>query len=229
MPATRPRRTASPVLESLENRRLLAGNITATLKSGTLTIKGDKNDNVVTVFGGSNAKMIVIKNDQGTVNGKKSFTVKTKSFTHDLKVDMKQGGDDKFVAGGLNILGNTQIYTGSGKNAVSLSEINTSHTILIWTSDNDDFLSLSEVATPSVVGIITGGGNDQVFLHDLSVKNGSISLGDGDDGLTLDGDLEVGDHMDVDGGDGNGDLLEYISVTGDSNVNSTGFEKTLNV
>jgi hypothetical protein len=46
--------------ESLESRRLLAGDVTARIDNGKLIIKGDKLDNGITIVAGANAGEVVI-------------------------------------------------------------------------------------------------------------------------------------------------------------------------
>jgi len=84
--------------EGLENRALLAGNVTASVSGGTLTITGDAGGNGVSVQEISAGRYWVtgfnVSGGATTVNGQNGQIVS--GVTNDINVDLN-GGDDVFV------------------------------------------------------------------------------------------------------------------------------------
>jgi hypothetical protein len=102
------------VLEPLEARTLLSGNVTAVLRNGSLTLSGDADDNGVVVWRTAGGSFRVSGQDGTTVNGKMAVTVG--SVTHDVTIQMKQGGtDDVVVSGPLQIPGSLDAALGGGE------------------------------------------------------------------------------------------------------------------
>src|SRR3954451_18315412 len=84
--------------ESLENRTMLAGDVTARIDHGNLIIKGDDFANGITIVAGTTAGQVVITgvNAGGSatnVNGMANGAVTLSGFTGGLKIEMKDGDD----------------------------------------------------------------------------------------------------------------------------------------
>lgn len=120
------------------------------------------------------------------------------------------------VAAGGATLAAAGIVTGAGNDIVVNEGLVSATTIL------------GGVVTAGV-GIDTGSGNDQLTLGDASEVIGSVSLGDGDDTLTLAGSPLVHDgllnHTDLPGGPG----IDSLVLQGPGTLMSlaTGFERAL--
>src|SRR5262249_3150905 len=110
------RKGRSCKFESLEQRNLLAGDVTASIVHGDLVIKGDDLANGITITAGTNAGTVVITGvDAGgsstTVNGTANGTVTLSGFTDDLKINMN-GGDDTVSITELDVPGKVKIKGG---------------------------------------------------------------------------------------------------------------------
>src|ERR1044071_1056075 len=84
--------------ERLENRQMMAGDVTAQIIKGDLVIRGDDFDNGITITAGSVAGTLVVTgvNAGGTatrVNGTANGAVTLTGFNDDFKINLKGGND----------------------------------------------------------------------------------------------------------------------------------------
>src|SRR5262249_382962 len=98
--------------ESLENRQMLAGDVTAQIHNGNLRIKGVDLDNGITLAAGATTGTVVVTGvtaggSATTVNGG-TTAVTLSGFTGKLKIDMEDGNDNVAVTG-LTIAGKAKI------------------------------------------------------------------------------------------------------------------------
>ena len=100
-------------VESLEDRRLLAGNVLATLRAGDLVLRGDAADNQIQVARLTTGVYRVQGLAGTTVNGQATFDAGT--GVRDVDVRMQQGGSDQFtIQGAFNLAGHLDIRLGAG-------------------------------------------------------------------------------------------------------------------
>ena len=99
-------------VEVLEDRRLMAGNILASLHGGNLVVRGDAADNQIQIV--QLAQGLRVHGLTGTtVNGLASFD--TAGKVNDVKVRMQQGGVDRFmIQGAFNLRRDLDIRLGDG-------------------------------------------------------------------------------------------------------------------
>ena len=190
--------SAQPVVvEALEDRTLLAGNVLAIARGGDLVLRGDSADNSVAVLL-VNGALTVQGFDNTTINGASSFTVTTNATLRDDFVVRLGGGNDTLtLLDGITIRDDISIDLGEGDDLVSLS-----NTIV-----NDDV-------------VIRGRrGNDQVTLSNLIARDDVVvSLSSGDDILNVDGG-SVGDDFAIRMDEGADDVvLNNVSVTDDARI-----------
>ena len=104
-------------VESLESRFLLAGNVEAVVRGGTLFIEGDDLGNRITILG--NGTTVNIEGDGTTVNG-----LETQDFTGVTKnIDIRmRGGHDFLAMDDLNLNGFLSVDTGSGRAWIRLRD-----------------------------------------------------------------------------------------------------------
>ncbi len=104
----------SQLVEQLENRMLLSGNVTALLQSGNLLVRGDGGDNQIVISRRSDGTTRITGRDATTVNGHVAVTLG--KITHDVTVKMQQGGADRIVVSGrLSIPGSVNAALGAGE------------------------------------------------------------------------------------------------------------------
>lgn len=203
------RKTLRLGVESLEDRRLLAGNITATFIGGNLVLRGDAADNAVIVSQTAANKISVLgKSDSGsatTINGLAGpviFTGTLNSIDADLA-----GGNDQFLVGNnsadANKL-NDEILFGRAGSFSGLASARTivNNNIIVRGGDGFDSIAiLADVGGGIFVNL--GANNDGVGVQGSVVK-GSIVLegGAGDPSTFLVRNTAVTNQIVVNGSQG---------------------------
>jgi len=196
------------MLESLESRRLLAGNVTAAINgSGVLAIAGDNKSNDVVVFTSASDTYVVGK--PGTkVNG--------------LTTPVQFAGFPTIA-----------VTTGNGDDTVELDDL-LNQSVSVDTGNGQDDVVWQTVNWPGAsytnnLTIDTGNGNDSVLVDfdgQYITGNVKIDLGNGSDKLAVAGFISIGGNADSNGGHGP-DVLDLSGVTGTSiggSVSITGYE-----
>lgn len=182
----RPRRGQRPAtaLVQLEQRMLLAGNVTASIANGTLRIDGDNLSNQVrlVVDGGH---LVLSGEDGTTINGETTpFRVLTNStrLTGRLIVDM-DGGDDQFSAQGpFRVDGRVSLQGGRGDDQFGLDGVRADGSLRFHGSLGDDGLVLDDsmIAKSMIAYDVSG---DQTFAFRNTEVRGRLVMvtGSGDD------------------------------------------------
>ena len=196
------RRTTRPHLciESLENRQMMAANLTASLTSGVLSIDGTHQGDTIVVrqignqisidgvagrFDASQVTLIAIDSKQG--NDFIRLDVPGQEVTKLALIDAGEGNDVVRGGNGGDVVllgsGNDLAITNGGNDIVDGGAGNDR----IWTGaghdvvdggDNDDYIVLG-AGDDTAFG---GTGNDRVWSE---IGNDQVSGGDGDDEIML--------------------------------------------
>ena len=210
-----PRTPRGLKLESLEDRKLMAGNVTAGLESRDLWIRGDNRDNHIEIRQLANLGQFRITGLAGTtVNGRSFVDITTP--TTDVHIRMN-GGNDRVDLGSpvgsrparmedLTVDMGTGSDTFVMANAVVTDPVDDS-IIQMGGSENDsDVVNLIATQFNSNARISTGGGNDWVFLNQVNVRRQlNVQTGNGNDYVALT-DAVFANSM-IDGGAGNDELV----------------------
>ena len=203
--------TRSMRFENLEGRSLMAGDVFASIKLGSVKIEGESQANeiaVVDLGGGA----VEITGQNGTkVNGVSSVTLS--GNTAGFKAELK-GGDDIVSWRGMesHITPRFSIDTGSGNDSVLVDQLfagiaeiegglgndviqvlNAKAAILeIETQAGDDVVRIGSPSVVSNVAVLklkieTGSGNDQVLVQNsnFNLTSTKIELGSGDDSAVV--------------------------------------------
>src|SRR5262245_33996536 len=101
--------------ESLENRQMMAGDVTAQIHNGNLIIKGDSSDNDIAVTQSSTT--ITVTGTSTTVNSATTPAVLT-GFTGKIKIKMKDGSDNVTLTGLTST--KLDVDMGSGNNTLDI-------------------------------------------------------------------------------------------------------------
>jgi len=120
--------------ETLENRTLLSGNVTALLRAGDVIIRGDDEDNQI-IISQTDSKTIQIEGVDGTlINGQES--VDLRRMSDDLIVRMQDVEDDVEIQGPLTVPDSIQAELGDGSMSIegSLGPLNVRGNVSIRTS-----------------------------------------------------------------------------------------------
>jgi hypothetical protein len=155
------------LVESLETRRLFAGNVTVSYNAwaDTYFVSGDANNNELKVDMPAPGANYVITGLTGTtINGAGSVTVPAGKGGHSgFEINLWEGNDTVYINPGTYDW--MQISTHTGHDRVRMKAATIDGDLNIYTGDGDDTIDL--VAGVKVVDDITvhcGAGNDRVDI-----------------------------------------------------------------
>jgi hypothetical protein len=174
--------------ETLENRRVLAGNVTAALSHGSIVIKGDNFDNSITVTSGGLNRITVTGNTVNglmtSVNGTPNGSVTIPDVTKGMKIKMGLG-NDVVTVNSVTINGKSYIKGGAGLDTITVNTSTFNSKFDVAGGAGADHITLMGT---SVAGrsIVTGGANpDHVTLTSSNFGRLAVGLGLGDDNLSI--------------------------------------------
>ena len=194
-------------LENLEGRSLMAGDVFASMKLGSLKIEGDSQANDISVVDLGGGQVEITGQNETKVNGLAKVTLN--GFVANVKVELK-GGDDTVKWQGIesHVPLRFAIETGSGNDTVFVDKLyagigkiesglgndvvevlNAKAAILdIETGGGDDIVRIGSPTVASSVSVLkldieTGSGNDQVQIQNSNLNSTwlKVELGSGDD------------------------------------------------
>ena len=190
--------------EALEQREMLAGNVTVVVDGDDVLIRGDGSANSVQVSFSETGELVVEGGD-GTVITGGDTGVQVSNLTIRLG-----GGDDTLtidsdplsgIRGNLTVIGNagddaitlrgavegtTEIRTGGGHDSVFAERFFPKDEVFIGTSCGDDSVNLLLVeATTTDVSVFMRGGQDSVDIESSNFRQLDVSTGGGDDDVTI--------------------------------------------
>ena len=145
-------------VESLEGRRLLAGNVTAVLRGGDLILSGDTADNSVQVSRLPSGLFHIQGLEGTTVNGKPA--IDAFADAHDIDVLMQQGGIDKFtIQGGFTLPGDLDVRLHDGNVLIEGSDgpVTIDEDLSVRTGPNGDVTLRNEVRVRGKTDIESAG------------------------------------------------------------------------
>ncbi|MFO0813871.1 MAG: Ig-like domain-containing protein [Gemmatales bacterium] len=191
-----------PDFDHLEARDVPAGNITASLHHGILTITGDNEANQLSITG--NGYSLTLTGTDTTINGV-TGPVSFKRVYRSLNINM-----------------------GDGDDVVDISQVKLLRNLSINLGDGNDTLSMSHVKTLLRSSTISGGLGDDVIEIDGSkfYRKLDLNAGAGDDTVNL-ADSFFGRKSSINGGDDT-DKLGKTSNTFRCQSQISNFEDTLN-
>src|SRR5262245_28261634 len=112
----------TPIVESLELRRLLTGNIQADVAQGVLRVIGDAQNNHLTITredgDRTTYRLNIPSGSATTINGSTDALV-IRDATAGLSIDLG-GGDDELILSGVYVDGRLSIAAGAGFDNVVL-------------------------------------------------------------------------------------------------------------
>jgi len=184
--------------EQLEDRRLLAGNVSAVKAGSVLVLTGDDLANEVGVFR-SAPGVIGVAGNATNINGSAS----TKTFTgiNSIMADLR-GGDDRLglasslaaiqnlILGGgsaadrLNLTGNVQIFAGGGNDTIGLA-VGLGGSLLIDLGAGNDTAGIAHSNIAGSVQVLGQHGNDTIAMRNSSTSAVVFNGGVGNDELLL--------------------------------------------
>lgn len=191
----------------LEPRKMLAGDVTATVNDGLLQIIGDAEGNEIIVAGRPDGTATVFPIGDTTINGSSDPFVVTTSLD-DVDVQLNQGDDNATIQGlvlsqSLRVRTNAgddttfvhhievqrfEQFAGDGDDTLEFNNVYSLGSILISGENNDDVVSITNLAAGTSATIQTGNGVDTVAIDNLGVTdNINLNTGDAGDQVILTG------------------------------------------
>ena len=162
-------------LENLENRNLLAGDVTVQLIDGTLFVAGDQDANGVELTSTSIDGQVVVSGlDVGgaptTINGESTPLV-IEGVERSVRISLRDG-DDVLRVPNLDIDGALLVRTGTGDDSVRIGDAEADAAVVdiargayVNLGPGDDRLGISHTHA-NWMRINAGAGNDTVVIHD---------------------------------------------------------------
>lgn len=231
--------------DALEPRRLLSGNVTAALVSGTATITGDTADNAIQI-GISNGSLVLTGLNGTTINNAATFTLAadTSTLAANLNIALGAGNDAVYVTEGVNITGNLTVNDVAGNSilavrgatltgnfsgtisggalSLSLESSTISGTLTVQSGQGRDTISMLSSTIGGTTSLSTGGGEDQIVLDQVTLKSLFMATANQADHValrqvTINGNLSVdlGRHRDF-------FSMQNVTISGNMTLNGRG-------
>jgi hypothetical protein len=216
------------VMEGLESRLLMSGNVLATVKRGTLTIKGDADNNDIVVTAGANkgefvissganltyingqANRLTVTGVTGDVNlamgaGDDRVRLSGLAVAKSLSVDMGKGSDALTIGSGVSVGKNLTIASGGAQAAVSIANLTVSGSATLKNLGGTSYVTATGLVVGKDFAVRAGQSSDLIEISNSTVGGASsfagtdVSL----NGCTLRGSLKIG----AGSNDGNVDIV----------------------
>jgi hypothetical protein len=198
------RATRALRIESLEQKQMLAGDVTVSVLNGVLTLQGDDLDNQVAVSAGETAGSFVIHGLDGTQLILGDAAGATELVVEGVRRGMIANlgdGNDVLRINEASFRGNVAINMGEGDDRVSIGVVPEVPEASL-TVDADAEIDLPSVQIGQSLLIRTGAGNDTVVINDTRGRGSlGVSTGVGDDTVRLglggevEGEAELDDEV----------------------------------
>ncbi len=213
-------------LEPLESRRLLSGNVTASVANGSLTLSGDGESNAIVLDqAGLNADQVRVTGTGGTTINDGVDPVIMSGITR--AVGMRLGaGDDELVMRDVSLPGDVWLNADGGANTLALSDVQTGGTVYIGNDSNvNTTMTIADTTIDGYLHISTGSGGHNLALDAVVVKGKTnICRFNADDVITVDDSTFNGDVTLYTGG---GADLIAIETLGDPTGPTTAFNSKM--
>jgi hypothetical protein len=193
--------------EGLEERLLLAGNLTSALAAGVLVLNGDALDNQVQLTVASNGQLTATGLSGTTINGVASVNfgvvntltvdggvgndsislqASAASITNNVILNGGLGDDTISVTGRFGV--NLTIDGGDGNDKVTVSGSTVARDVLIQTGLGNDSVNISATSVSRDLSVTDTGGNNSFSITSTSVRNDTLMvLGAGNDTVLING------------------------------------------
>ena len=220
--------------QTLEGRRLLAGDVSVALSGSTLVVTGDDLSNQIEVSQNANGDVLFTGLDSTTINGQTAFTF-TQTFERsrfelndgadEVSFDGFEGGrefrflggdgDDRLEATGVSARF-YHVQGNDGDDAIQLSNSSTQRSAYFHLGDGDDVLAVESFDAGRNFKVFGNAGDDTFASNALTVdRKFRVNLGSGDDEALISGESDFGKSARVRLGSGN-DFLGVLPGLNDT-------------
>ena len=190
------RKPAHLSYESLEERKLLAGDVSV-VEDGNLYIRGDELSNQIAIIADESGQVTISGLNNTTINGStESFRVsnsvdlngargRNASFEGGLRI-LTYGGNDRIDIQGIELGDSSLINTGEGDDFVRFIRSTSHHDFVANSGSGDDTLNFVQTRVRGAFGVSTDNGEDSIRLHNSRTwGDTTFQAGAGDDSLTI--------------------------------------------
>jgi len=220
--------------QTLEGRRLLAGDVSVALSGSTLVVTGDDLSNQIEVSQNANGDVLFTGLDSTTINGQTAFTF-TQTFERsrfelndgadEVSFDGFEGGrefrflggdgDDRLEATGVSARF-YHVQGNDGDDAIQLSNSSTQRSAYFHLGDGDDVLAVESFDAGRNFKVFGNAGDDTFASNALTAdRKFRVNLGSGDDEALISGESDFGKSARVRLGSGN-DFLGVLPGLNDA-------------
>ncbi|HQR06989.1 MAG TPA: Ig-like domain-containing protein [Gemmatales bacterium] len=171
------RRRFVPSFDRLEERTVPAGNVTAKVAFGVLTITGDESANSISLVGSAGGKVTISSgSDATTINGN-STPVTLKGF-NTVNINMNDG-DDTVDISQFSVNRDINILLGAGNDALTMDRFTAGIDSGIWGQDGNDSIFINHSAFQKKLSLNSGLGDDTVTTLNSSFGRSTLITGVG--------------------------------------------------
>jgi hypothetical protein len=165
--------------ECLEDRNLMASNVTAALTGGALSLTGDNNANYLIVHQtGANRFQVQGINTNIHFGSQTSRSI-TFSGVTDIGFIMR-GGNDSVTVYNTSLTGSMGVEMGKGNDVLSITNLRADN-LGVNLDQGNDVAAILKVTTPDdgAVGVSAGDGRDAVALNTVRTNGLGVEMGPG--------------------------------------------------
>ena len=196
--------SSAPSYQTLEFRKLLAGDVTVALSGSNLTVLGDGDANQIEIVGRADGVAVVTGLDGTTINGGTTAFL-TEADVNSAQIQL-EGGDDELTIRGLVLDNSLTVRTGDGNDTTDI-QFSDFGGFEVSGNDGNDVLEFDNVFSRRSIIIRGGDGDDTVAIGAMAANdNGLIDTGSGDDRLVAD-NLGIKDDLTLLFGSGDDEAL----------------------
>ena len=181
---------------NLENRNLLAGNVTV-VEDGQLYIRGDELSNQFAIVADESGQITVTGLQDTTINGSSEpYQVKEStnldgarsrnaSFDGGLRI-YTYGGDDRIDVQGIEFGDLSRVFTGAGNDFVRFLRSTSQDDFVTVTGDGEDTLNFVQARVHGDFNVTTSDGDDSIrIFNSRTWSDTHVFSGAGDDACLL--------------------------------------------
>lgn len=176
------------LVEHLETRAMLAGNVIASLNGSHLTISGDAADNSIDVTilnGGIQVRGL----NSTTINGgTDAFVVAagTDTMTGNVVIRMAGGNDSVALSRAIKFNGSVDVYGEAGNDSIAVNGVTFESDLFLRGYEGNDTISVQDTTVEGSLYIHGHQDNDLITLKTVTLNGYTEIKGhDGDDGVSL--------------------------------------------
>ena len=171
---------------SLEERRLLAGDVTLVQAEDVAYLRGDRADNNVVITATDDGQVVIRGVGETTINGEAEVVLDSENSTIGrLGIHMGKG-NDTLVVHGIDVERRAIVFGGTGDDAIGFYDVNTGSDLIANPWLGNDAISLDGVDVGGRLVAYTGAGDDIVGIDNSTIHGRTlIGTGFGNDRLAL--------------------------------------------